>query len=297
MLENLFRNSIELVTNWDSFFQAVAVAGLASILFGIIELIVDAKSSSVERILKEKKSAAIDIVSWFFHYSPLFSIVLAASTFGTLNIVKLFFHTQLPGLITIEDGVTKFFLLFIAYDFVGYWGHRLMHSNDFTWKFHEFHHSARTFNIFTVHRVHPVDSAVIKFFQTLVVLVIGATTMEVVWFTSLTILLGTVKHSNLVINYPKPFNIMVQSPAQHWIHHSENPAHYEKNFGEILQIWDFMFGTHLDLPKEELKQLSLGTPDTRDFHDSFSRLFFLPYKSSIKKIKRSIRNALKIGSN
>lgn len=292
MFEEMIQESISLVTNWDSFVAAVAFAGAIAIFVAVVELLIDANSSSLQRIIKNRKSATIDILSWFFHYSPLFSIVLAASTFGVLNVVKLFLHAKMPVLIGLEDGLAKFFLLFIAYDFLGYWGHRLMHSSEFTWKFHEFHHSARTFNIFTVHRVHPVDSAVVKFFQTFVVLAIGATTVDVVWFTVLTLLLGTVKHSNLIVNYPKPFNIIVQSPGQHWIHHSENSTHYNKNFGEILQIWDFIFRTHCDLPNEELKHLAIGTPDTKDFHDSFSKLFFWPYKSVVSKTKRSIKSAL-----
>ena len=36
------------------------------------------------------------------------------------------------------------------------------------------------------------------------------------------------------------------SPALHWIHHSINPNHYDKNLGMKFPFWDKLFGTYLD---------------------------------------------------
>lgn len=33
------------------------------------------------------------------------------------------------------------------------------------------------------------------------------------------------------------------SPAQHQLHHSSDPRHHDKNYGEVFAIWDLMFGT------------------------------------------------------
>lgn len=286
-LQLLAKSALSLVSNWDTFFAAVAIAGAAAIIVGLLEILVDAKSSSLARIVKNRKSATIDALFWFFHFTPLFSIVLALSTFGVLNIVKIFLHEFSADLVRIEDGIFKFLLLFVVYDFVGYVAHRIMHSNSFTWRFHAFHHSARSFNIMTVHRVHPVDSAVIKFFQTFVALVLGASAIDVFWFSFAVLLLGTVKHSNLLVTYPKPFNLIIQSPAQHWVHHSENPEHYDTNFGEILQIWDVLFRTHRDLTSDELKNLKIGTPDTVAFHDNLWELLIWPYRSVLNLKKGS----------
>ena len=286
MLEEIYalvENTYALVMNWDTFFAAVKTAGAAALIVALVELFVDSKSSSIFKALQNRKSASIDLLFWLFHFTPVFSVILAVSTLGVLNIVKYFLHGVPFYIVQMEDGLFKFLLLFVAYDFVGYVAHRIMHANSFTWRFHAFHHSARSFNILTVHRVHPVDSAVIKFFQTLVVLLLGASVVEIFWFSFTVLLLGTIKHSNLIVNYPKPFNFLIQSPAQHWVHHSENSDHYDTNFGEILQIWDVIFGTHLDLPKEELRSLTIGTPDTVSFHDNLWELLIWPYHAAIKK--------------
>ena len=36
---------------------------------------------------------------------------------------------------------------------------------------------------------------------------------------------------------------ILQSPAHHQIHHSDNPAHWDKNLGFALAVWDWAFGT------------------------------------------------------
>ena len=33
------------------------------------------------------------------------------------------------------------------------------------------------------------------------------------------------------------------SPAQHQLHHSDNPQHFDKNFGVALSFWDCICGT------------------------------------------------------
>ncbi|MCY1462340.1 hypothetical protein D9M71_801040 [compost metagenome] len=35
----------------------------------------------------------------------------------------------------------------------------------------------------------------------------------------------------------------MNSPAQHQIHHSDAPRHFNRNFGTNLSLWDWMFGT------------------------------------------------------
>ena len=36
------------------------------------------------------------------------------------------------------------------------------------------------------------------------------------------------------------------SPSLHLIHHSNNPKHFDKNFGFVFVFWDKLFGTYLD---------------------------------------------------
>ena len=47
------------------------------------------------------------------------------------------------------------------------------------------------------------------------------------------------------------------SPAHHQIHHSNNPIHFDKNLGNCLAVWDWMFGT-LHVPSKERENLVFG---------------------------------------
>ena len=44
----------------------------------------------------------------------------------------------------------------------------------------------------------------------------------------------------------KPISYFLQSPALHWLHHSNNPKHFNCNIGNTYTIWDKLFGTYID---------------------------------------------------
>lgn len=50
--------------------------------------------------------------------------------------------------------------------------------------------------------------------------------------------------------------IMV-TPRYHHIHHSDDPAYYNANFGVTFTIWDRIFGTYVD-PEAVKQPISFG---------------------------------------
>ena len=52
-------------------------------------------------------------------------------------------------------------------------------------------------------------------------------------------------HTSTKIIYPKFISCFLLSPSLHWLHHSTNPNHFDKNFGTLLSCWDILFGTYL----------------------------------------------------
>jgi sterol desaturase/sphingolipid hydroxylase (fatty acid hydroxylase superfamily) len=68
------------------------------------------------------------------------------------------------------------------------------------------------------------------------------------------------------------------SPAQHHIHHSVEPKHYDKNFGYILSFWDWIFGT-LYVPKG-YEKLDFGLSDREsNLFNNPINLLVQPFKS------------------
>ena len=74
------------------------------------------------------------------------------------------------------------------------------------------------------------------------------------------------QHSQLWISFTGWLGHLFMSPAHHQIHHSRNPAHFNKNLGSCLALWDWMFGT-LYIPARQPEKLEFGVePDREHAH-------------------------------
>lgn len=147
--------------------------------------------------------------------------------------------------------------LFLAYE-VAYWlDHYTSHKIPFFWAFHKAHHTAEVLTPLTAYRVHPVDS--LKF-GNISGLVIGATLGALAWAfggpvqgyavngTNVVLLVFVysmihLQHSQFWIAATGVWGRILLSPAHHQIHHSDNPEHFDRNFGSTLAIWDWLAGT------------------------------------------------------
>jgi sterol desaturase/sphingolipid hydroxylase (fatty acid hydroxylase superfamily) len=161
--------------------------------------------------------------------------------------------------------------LFVAYE-LGYWiDHYLAHNIPFLWEFHKVHHQAEVLSPLTNFRVHPVDSIVFYNIQAVVMgttggvvgyafgepvqpFTIAGSNVLVLVFTYL---VGHLQHSHLWIVFTGIWGRVFLSPAHHQIHHSTNPAHFNKNLGACLGIWDWLFGT-LHVPGRKREKLIFG---------------------------------------
>lgn len=147
--------------------------------------------------------------------------------------------------------------LFVLDDFARYWLHRLMHTIPALWAFHKVHHTATSLNPLTIYRTHPVESVLFILRSALVQgISIGLFVFLFGEQVSLLQVLGAnicsfafnalganLRHSPITIAYWRPVEKILISPAQHHIHHSISPQHYDKNFGVALAVWDWMFGS------------------------------------------------------
>ena len=92
-------------------------------------------------------------------------------------------------------------------------------------------------------------------------------------------------HSTTKIIFPKPFSYVFASPSLHWLHHSTNPNHFEKNFGRVFCIWDRLFGTYLDESHiKDITGFGVGKSEYNNYHPLYS-YYILPINILIKKFK------------
>ncbi|WP_135075559.1 sterol desaturase family protein [Terasakiella sp. SH-1] len=154
--------------------------------------------------------------------------------------------------------------LFLLEDGSKYLVHRWLHTVPFLWAFHKVHHTAETLTPLTVLRVHPVEGilfALRAIFVQAVCLgsfffffgnrfelidVLGANAVLFVFH----ITGSNLRHSHVWLPYWPFLEHLLISPAQHQIHHSVAERHYDKNYGAVLAVWDWM-GKSLYLSKGE----------------------------------------------
>lgn len=162
-------------------------------------------------------------------------------------------------------------LQLLAYELAYWFGHYLFHKAPALWEFHKVHHSAEVMTTFTELRQHPVE---IIAFVNLIGLATGVVFGVMTYafgpgvrpFTLLNsnILLmaflmtyGHLRHSHMWIAFTGAAGRILQSPAHHQLHHSNNPAHYDKNLGFALAVWDWAFGT-LAIPAKTREPIVFG---------------------------------------
>jgi sterol desaturase/sphingolipid hydroxylase (fatty acid hydroxylase superfamily) len=148
-------------------------------------------------------------------------------------------------------------LLLVGDDMTQYWWHRVSHT-PLLWPLHRAHHSAHYMSVRIVYRNN--------FFYYLmmpglwlsgVLIYLGLANAYLVYVVvKLTVIMG----AHCAVRWDAPLyrrpwlhplawvlERLVSTPATHWAHHAltneDGIGHYTGNFGNLLFIWDVLFGT------------------------------------------------------
>jgi len=175
-------------------------------------------------------------------------------------------------------------VLLVIDDYSRYYLHKIMHRVPILWRFHKAHHSATNLTPLTVLRTHPIEAVLFSlraivvhslclgvcffFFSNKVSLIeIFGSSAFVVMFH----LLGSnLRHSHISFGYWDWLEKIFISPAQHQLHHSTNPKHFDCNFGAIFAIWDNLGKSCIVSKKNQ--QIDFGLKDQSEDNHSLKNL-------------------------
>ena len=191
----------------------------------------------------------------------------------------------------------------LAYELAYWFGHYLFHRIPALWEFHKVHHSAEVMTTLTELRQHPVE---ILAFMNLIAIATGAALGAMSYafgpgaqpftlFNGNVLLMaflatyGHLRHSHMWIAFTGPAGRILQSPAHHQIHHSDNPAHWDKNLGFALAVWDWAFGT-LYIPQPTREAIRFGIGPTEGEFDAVTRSFWLPVLRFGRQVAQDARS-------
>ena len=119
--------------------------------------------------------------------------------------------------------------------------HRISHRSRFLWAIHMSHHSSEEMNFAVSFRqawFGPISK--LPFFMVLPLLGFDPTIIAVAGVVST--LWGIVGHTQIVGKLG-PLEWIFNTPSHHRVHHGANSQYIDKNYGNLLIIWDRMFGT------------------------------------------------------
>ena len=184
-------------------------------------------------------------------------------------------------------------------DFGFFFMHYLQHKISCLWVFHKVHHSAAVLTPLTANRHHPVDytihaaSAIVmgsvatvlftRFHGTEIDSVTLFNTSAIHFFYYMS---ANLRHSHIWVSFGIGDRLFF-SPAMHQIHHSIDPRHYDKNFGFVFSVWDWLFGCRY-LPQRQ-EQIEVGLIDGDIGYQGFSDAMWRPFvdcRQSLKSPRR-----------
>lgn len=281
---------------------------------GHVRLGVLARAIFFKRIILHRSTLAD--VGYFFCNLFVFGSVIgwAILSSGTMADAVLRILTDCFGARTpveapdfvLRLGITL--LLFLAYEF-GYWlDHYLKHRAPFLWEFHKAHHSAQVLTPWTTFRVHPIDTLVFANIMAVTTGVIGGGATYVMGrqtpgyavdgtnalLVAFVFAYVHLQHSQFWIPFTGALGRVLLSPAHHQIHHSTDPAHFNRNLGSCLAIWDWVFGT-LAVPPAQSPGLTYGVEQGGVYPHSATQLLIAPVRNSIASLASKPQSWLRSG--
>ena len=223
-----------------------------------------------------RKDFWLDFFYMFFNFF-LFSLVIFSAASNLLvelfnDFLGLFGITNLLALEVQALPIWAHLLIgFLVRDFVQWWIHRLLHSNETLWQFHKLHHSVKQMGFAAHLRYHWMENVVYRTLEYIPLAMIGVSLNDFFIIHIFTLAVGHFNHSNFNINLG-PLKYIFNNPAMHIWHHAKHlpeDRRFGVNFGLTLSIWDYLFGTAY-IPHTG-RDIELGFEGDEQFPQSFGK--------------------------
>jgi len=177
-------------------------------------------------------------------------------TLGVLNWCNQ--HAILKPDLLVYFPLLAWFLIFIAQDFCFYWLHRTEHSSRLFWASHSNHHSSKNYN-FTVAIRSSVFQPLYRFMFYVPIAFLGFDGLTIMFMYAVNQFYQFFLHTETLGKFPAWFEAVFVTPSHHRVHHASNIKYLDKNMGQVLIIWDKMFGTFQEEIEEEKPVFGLTT--------------------------------------
>ncbi|MFT5102899.1 MAG: sterol desaturase/sphingolipid hydroxylase (fatty acid hydroxylase superfamily) [Candidatus Latescibacterota bacterium] len=177
----------------------------------------------------------------------------------------------------------KLLISIMVLDLIAQYGvHYLLHKVKWMWRLHLVHHSDKNVDASSGTRHHPLDFMVRETFALVAVIITGMPIAFYLFYRILSVLFTYWTHANvsLPLWLDKGLSYVIVTPNMHKFHHHFELPWTDSNYGNMLAIWDRIFGTFV---YENLKDIQYGI-DIADHvdHESIGVQLKMPFNKGVK---------------
>ncbi|MEM9401302.1 MAG: sterol desaturase family protein [Pseudomonadota bacterium] len=169
---------------------------------------------------------------------------------------------SLPPLLGVIAGV-------LLLDVAIYWQHRILHTVPVLWRLHRVHHADTGFDVTTGLRFHPLEIVLSMGIKLALIAALGAPALAVLIFEVALSAGSLFTHANLRLppRFEHALRWVFVTPDMHRIHHSVHREETDSNFGFHLSLWDRIFRSYRDQPRDGQAAMSIGLREFRESRD------------------------------
>ena len=145
-------------------------------------------------------------------------------------------------------------------DLAIYAQHVVFHKVPWLWWLHRVHHSDVDLDATSGVRFHPLEIALSLLIKIAVIVVLGAPAVAVVVFEVLLNATALFNHANVRLprTADRILRAAIVTPDMHRVHHSVHRDETDSNYGFNLSVWDRLFRTYRDQPRDGHLGMTIG---------------------------------------
>jgi len=251
-------------------FHRVVLLALCLLFFGNIELFSASKAS-------HSKSKHILVNALFMLPAAPVQLFMGFLIVTVIQFTNIHHIGIIYALNLNQNGLVAFLVSFVLLDLFEYCYHLCMHSVKRLWMIHAVHHSDTELTVSTTLREHPMETFVRLLFLVIWVFIIGVSFWALLFRQFIQIVSNVFAHSNFRLSEKadRIVSLIFVTPNLHQVHHHFKLPNTDSNYGDVLSLWDRLFGTYRTARPEHL-QFGLDTFPERTETSNFLKLLRIP---------------------
>lgn len=238
----------------------------------IAELLLSPKGqSSLSKLVRFDQNAKWEIASYILAITSIDFLFLKIISLGSIQQLTTWVNENSGSLFVLENSLLSSILIFIVFDFIVYWVHRLEHASSWFWIAHKFHHSVQELTVFSSSRSHPLHS--LFRIKLLLIYLFGFAVFKN-YALVFHLFLNVLAHARIDTNFGFIGKYVFISPRFHYKHH----ALYSQfcNYSNGLILWDRLFGTYSE-GNESIYSITCGLPKSEVNLNSITQTYLSPF--------------------